>query len=248
MEFGKESTFHYIQEKIRDADDTAMYEKLCYNVAQDARSILRNWHISKEDMEDIIQDVTISVFRRLTDFCVSSKYNTDAQRNAWLRKIVENKARDFLRKQNGNPTISLDDENCMEAVSAINIDCQISLRAELYDAIKRLGEMRTSPDKAMAFLLNKLDAASSEKNGKPRHIAEELHGAELVDVFNTVKIRVAVFLGESVPNEVFAPLWKKVAPVAHDVFSMTPRKITDSSNEISEKFRKEINQGGRQSV
>jgi RNA polymerase sigma-70 factor (ECF subfamily) len=56
----------------------------------------------REEAEDIVQDALVKAFRNLEQF------RGDSQMSTWLRAIVQNTARDWLRNQKGRVYLSLD--------------------------------------------------------------------------------------------------------------------------------------------
>jgi RNA polymerase sigma-70 factor, ECF subfamily len=56
----------------------------------------------REEAEDIVQEALLKAFRNLAQF------RGDAQMSTWLRAIVQNTARDWLRNQKGRVLLSLE--------------------------------------------------------------------------------------------------------------------------------------------
>ncbi len=102
---------------------------------------------SREDAEEVAQDVFIKAYKYLADFRGDSKFTT------WLYTIVNNTAISFLRKKKLDMH-SLDNENVFEAADSIdsglraNLVEQKSKLAMVNDAIKLL-----SPDDAQIITL-----------------------------------------------------------------------------------------------
>ncbi len=102
---------------------------------------------SREDAEEVAQDVFVKAFRALADFKGTSKFST------WLYTIVYTSSLSFLRKK--KPVIiSLDHENVFELVtnqnaeSTANIAEQKSRSAMINKAIELL-----NPDDALVISL-----------------------------------------------------------------------------------------------
>jgi RNA polymerase sigma-70 factor (ECF subfamily) len=68
-----------------------------------------------EEAEDIVQDALLKAFRNLAQF------RGDAQMSTWLRAIVQNTARDWLRNQRGRVYLPLDQTNSEDG-SSLQLD------------------------------------------------------------------------------------------------------------------------------
>lgn len=245
--FGSDDIFNLILENIDNEDYSGWYADVCESVAMEARLILRKTGLSKQDIEDITQEVQIAVVQSLDEFLENPKTQTRSHRNGWIDRVIRNTMIDYLRKYPQKREVSIDDELMPEQADSSNLGNQVMCRVELFEAIRQIGSINTTPDKAMAFLLNRLDAASSGKSGLPSLIAEKFTGKTLGTMFDEIEEQLATLLGSPAPENVLAPLWSKVEPVSNELFCMTPRRITDSSNWISTKIR-QSREGGETDV
>jgi RNA polymerase sigma factor (sigma-70 family) len=59
--------------------------------------LVRTFHISSEDAEEVVSDVLLSVVQRISFF---SFRNSDEDFARWIFTILRNRVRDFLRQQN----------------------------------------------------------------------------------------------------------------------------------------------------
>lgn len=66
----------------------------------------------REEAEDIVQEALLKAFRNLAQF------RGDAQMSTWLRAIVQNTARDWLRNRKGRVCLSLEQTNAPESNGA----------------------------------------------------------------------------------------------------------------------------------
>jgi RNA polymerase sigma-70 factor, ECF subfamily len=69
----------------------------------------------REEAEDIVQEALLKAFRSLAQF------RGDAQMSTWLRAIVQNTARDWLRNQKGRVYLSLEQTNPADG-TAVQLD------------------------------------------------------------------------------------------------------------------------------
>ena len=245
--FGSDDIFNLILENVDNKNYSGWYADVCESVAMEARLVLRKSGLSKQDIEDLTQEVQIEVVQHLSEFVEKSKTYTPAQRSGWVGRITQNTLIDYLRKYPQKRESSIDGDVLPEQADNTNLSTQVICRVELFEAIRQIGSINTTPDKAMAFLLNRLDTASSGKSGLPSLIAEKFTGKTLGTMFDEIEELLATLLGSPAPENVLAPLWRKVEPISGELFCMTPRRITDSSNWISTKIR-QSREGGETDV
>lgn len=69
-----------------------------------ARYIKRRSHATAHDIDDILQEVFIKVYRNLND------YDKTLSFSSWIYRITHNHLIDWYRKQKNKNTVSLDDE------------------------------------------------------------------------------------------------------------------------------------------
>lgn len=249
MKFGSNETFAYIASHIKNGNDAQAYEQLADCIRADTMQILRGEFTKKGarlqliDMEEIIQDVQLRVFKNIVKFYLESESKTEGQRDSWLKRIIISAKNSYLKqyifKNLSNESTSLEDLEPSEMgqlSDSLDVQEKMSLHAELFEALNKLWIMNSSPDRIMAYVLNRIFSLESGKNGKPSAVAEALHGKTLSEVFYKVQLELSVFLGYSVSDDALAPLWDKVEPLSDKVFSLTAREITTSSNYISSKM------------
>jgi RNA polymerase sigma-70 factor (ECF subfamily) len=69
------------------------------------RYIIRISHLSKEDAEDILQEVFVKVYQNLND------YDPDIKFSSWIYRITHNETISYLRKMNVRPKMVYFDAN-----------------------------------------------------------------------------------------------------------------------------------------
>lgn len=244
MEFGKDSTFDHIEKHIYESGDGSWYRQLSTSIQNDAKMLLRKYNIAEKDRDDIIQEVQISIFKKLPDYVEEFKDKTVQQRNAWLQTIVKNKIKDFLRK-NSKRKEDYGTDREYEAADPFQLAESIIQKTELFEVLHQLCGIKTSPDRLLAFLLNKLSVAMDGVNGSPKELAEQMAGKKLQGVYEQVKIQLQALLQYDISDQILQPLWEKVEPYAQTEFQLNARIITDSSSWIGKKLQKAAGENKR---
>lgn len=236
MKFGSEMMFQTIAANLHDSENYQWYEEMFRCISSDATMLLRKDHIAEEDIEDIVQEVQISVAKNLVPYVEQSVDKTEQQRNSWLKTIVKNKEMDFFRKSARTSTESMD---AMETdiPDTFNTTEKAMVRLELFEAIEKLSQINSAPDRLLAFLLNKISAISNEAKGGPKKIENEFYHKTLKEVYDEVKYQLFILLQGEISDDILKPLRDKVEPVANDYFSLDARTITDSSSWITKKMK-----------
>ncbi|HIW93049.1 MAG TPA: hypothetical protein H9868_00755, partial [Candidatus Flavonifractor merdipullorum] len=96
MEFGSQAFFDRLYQGVSDGDVT-IYEELDRVISRAAGGLVAS-KIPSADRNDVLQEVKLTVCKKITSFLRDSAENTPAQRNAWLVKIVQSKINDYYRK------------------------------------------------------------------------------------------------------------------------------------------------------
>ena len=240
MEFGSEKTLAIIRERIRDADSTELYTLLDGIVRRDAGICLARYGLRPEDREDIVQDACLKAFRGLVRFVLTAADKTVGERNSWLKTIVVNAAKDFLRAKKrsaGIAVLNIDDGNLDIPDGRQVPDRDLEQREALYDALGRLLRLNTSADKLVAFLLGV--ATARGENLRTAQISQALEGRTLRECAESVLAALERELGHPVPPELKERLWERIRPAQDQPFSLSARRISDSSNWIRNKLRAE---------
>ncbi len=82
---------------------------------------------SKEDIEDILQEVFIKVYKNLNDYEDSLKFSS------WIYRITHNHTVDEIRKRGGKKTaISLDKDDLFKFIkSGVNLEKEVAVREKM---------------------------------------------------------------------------------------------------------------------
>ena len=191
MRFGTNEFFQYMKKHIIDENYDTFYIEI-FNVVEDyARAIFYkkdfkpSHNISKEDIEDVLQEIQLSVLHGLIPFIKDSENKSVGERNSWLATIINNKVNDFFRKLYKTIDItilSIDDNDIyiddrdgkdLENDFIELIDTENFLR--LCERLMELFKIRTSPEKILAYLFNRFICEFSntkKSNGSPKTVAK----------------------------------------------------------------------------
>ena len=138
----------------------------------------------------------------------------------------------------------------------LDVGEKVTLKLMLHDVLVAVCEVRSSPDRIMAFLLNKIMSASGSSlnfagqrnaqgntrkekgfNGKPGELKKMLYEKSLEQVFYEVKRQFSYLVQEENVDDALRPLWDIVEPVKGELFLLDVRKITDTTNFITGKMK-----------
>ena len=118
--------------------DEAAFEKLLMLHKDKVRNLIFLTLGDSEFVDDIIQDVFISVYHKIKEFRFESKFTT------WLYRITVNKCRDYLRKKRVR-SIFTPIQDSHENIRASSINTDIDIPQLVRKAIERLPEKLRIP-------------------------------------------------------------------------------------------------------
>lgn len=237
MEFGSEDTLSIINRYL-ETGDSAAYDALYTIIRRDTRLLLRRWQIQPHDIEDIIQDIEISVFQHLVPFFLIALQNSVSQRNAWLKTIVNNRVFDFFRSERTRKAIAYPNalEETFELIDkAAGPETEFEVKVTLYSALKNLFTIKTTPEKVMCFLMAKLN--STRVNGSIQDVCNIVNGKTLRDIYDLTKKAFTQTMGYAIPNDILSLLWDRVEPKQNNEIYVSARRITDTSSWIVTKMK-----------
>lgn len=148
------------------AGDTSAFEEIIARYEAKVLNLALRFTRNQEDAEEVMQDVFITVYRKIDGFRGQSAFSS------WLYRIVVNAAFMKLRKKKQNQTVSMEDlapaikQYCMErdgvaSTHSYNIAVTHELQEVLQRAIDRL------PDQYRAvFVLRDIDGLSNQETGQ----------------------------------------------------------------------------------
>lgn len=240
MKFGKNETFLLIEEALKD-ESGAAYDPVCKILYSDVRMLVNQSvkGIHKSDKDDIIQAVVFNVCRALPRFYYTSVNNnySENEKNAYLKKTVKNEIYTFFRRRpellSLNDAVNYSDER-------IDNTHILEYREELFGILKSVFGYKTTPEKLIAFIYNRIIGGLSGVNGKPKEISEEFCNRSILSLYNQMVSDLSEILQCPVPDEVLDPLRSKVNKCPDKKFVLSPRTITDSSNQYITKLKMEI--------
>lgn len=94
MEFGSQEFFERLKAGVA-AGDPDVYVDLNNTVEHAVRNLVRS-KVKFSDVDDVIQEIQLSVWQRVTTFLITSENNAPSQRNAWLIKVAKSRIIDFI--------------------------------------------------------------------------------------------------------------------------------------------------------
>jgi RNA polymerase sigma-70 factor (ECF subfamily) len=99
--------------------------------------IRRISYFSKEDIEDILQEVFIKVYKNLNDYEDSLKFSS------WIYRITHNHTVDEIRKRGGKKTaISLDKDDLFKFIkSGVNLEKDVATREKMRKVRETMEQM-----------------------------------------------------------------------------------------------------------
>lgn len=267
MNWGTEATYQMVKTAVTEG---ANYNSIFAVVKEDVKPLVTARSVPEHEREDVLQEIYITVLQRLAPYVKNSAALSPAQRNSWLRTLAERRIADFWRGyyreerevvDTGDASVSrlrkvslslFDGEDGEERDIPQEQQEFVRLEEEdpqrLYRLLTLLFSIRTTPDKLLAFIFNKIilaDYAGIVKN-KTTAIATRLKGKKLGVIYAAVKIELPRTLDVAIPDEVFAPLRDKLAEEKDGIayyertFDLSPRAITDSSNWLKGRWKEQI--------
>lgn len=261
MEFGSQAFFDRLYQGVSDGD-VMIYEELDRVISRAAGGLVAS-KIPSADRNDVLQEVKLTVCKKITSFLRDSAENTPAQRNAWLVKIVQSKINDYYRKHffrnTEDPTgdtprwspkeQSLEDYQADQhgtASSPEEVMLEKMRNKTIQDTCDNLMahvcSLNLSPERIIAFFYNAvifpLSAEKRRKKGDPTALLEALMGKELNQLSMQMKSDLSQLFGREVPDWVFAPLDNKIETCPDKRFSMTQREITVVSSRTRSSLNK----------
>jgi RNA polymerase sigma-70 factor (ECF subfamily) len=152
------------------AGDCASFDELLKRYSEKVHNLAMRITRNEEDAEEILQDVFVTVHKKIDKFEGKSAFSS------WLYRVTANTAFMKLRKRRQTPSVSLEDfgAGVKESwVSKRSEDCDVDyissrheLRGELEEAIERLPE-----EYRAIFLLRDVDGLSSQEVGEILNIS-----------------------------------------------------------------------------
>jgi RNA polymerase sigma-70 factor, ECF subfamily len=142
--------------------DHAAFSELISRYSEKAHNLAMRITRNQEDTEEVLQDVFVTVFKKIDSFKGESAFSS------WLYRITVNTAFMKLRKRKQSATISLEEvtpsvkeswvANRSDAADVNYLCSQHQLRAELDDAVQKLPE-----EYRIIFILRDVDGLSNQE-------------------------------------------------------------------------------------
>lgn len=252
MRFGSKEIYGRICSMVSDPNGAAQYEQLYDVVRSDTLMMLRRDTLTEEEREDIVQNVELAVFRGLVRFVDRFAEAGEEERNKYLCGIIYRKRADCLAgRYRDSVLVSYDGEEEPTLTTGQGVEETVldswQLREDLMNTIREVCALRTTPDKIIAFFLNKLTSVvdPSARNGSPAQVKRMLDSLTQREAADLAVGELETLMGCLIPRKVVAPLYEKLLEQTPEgvrgelPFKLSIRSITDSSSWISSKMRKQ---------
>jgi RNA polymerase sigma-70 factor (ECF subfamily) len=186
------------------AGNVASFEELISRYAQKAFSLASRLTKSPEDAEEVLQDVFVTVFRKIEGFQSKSSFSS------WLYRITVNCSFMKLRKKRQNRSVSIEDlplalqKSLRSAKNAPHETEIVTLRHELGEAIESAIQ-RLPEEYRPVFILRDVDGLTSREVGKILSLSipavkSRLHRSRLM-LRRTLKPVFRAYLADELPEK-----------------------------------------------
>ena len=255
MEFGTQEFFDRLKAGVT-AGDPDVYAELNNTVERSIRYLVRT-KVEPTDVDDVLQEIKLTVWQRMSFFLTSSENNAPSQRNAWLIKVANSRINDFLNKNYKNrPQQFGEDEPTSGGTTPPGPVPPTLVGAEQlanYErccrAISHICNLAMEPDRILACLYNgilipAMSSGDARKKGDPEAIVRRFSGRPLSELRDALWQELRWLFVLPPPEDLLAPLDRKLQGGAGDrPFLLTKREITlvtSRSRKSVQKSRNEI--------
>ena len=249
MEFGSQNFFNRLKAGVT-AGDPDVYVDLNDMVDRSVRYLV-SAQVNASDVEDVLQEIKITVWRQMSFFLQSSADNTPSQRNAWLKKVAASKISDFYRKRSLKQEVSLEETTDggpssgrpSESLLLREADRLINYR-RCCRAISHICNLDMTPDRLLAVLYNGIiiplsSAGADKKKGAPAALVRHFSGRPLSELRSTLWKALCFLFTSAPPESLLEPLDRKLQDGWADApFRLTPREITLVTNRVKGSVKK----------
>ena len=156
-------------EAFRDSQDQASFEELIQRYSVKVFSLATRLTRNSEDAEEVLQDVFVTVYKKIAGFEGKSSFSS------WLYRVTVNAAFMKLRKRRQDHSIPLEDllaqQTPLPSLSSTeqaNID-NVSIRNEMLEALEQAIKLLPD-DYRPVFILRDVDGLTSREVGKILHL------------------------------------------------------------------------------
>ena len=259
MHFGSDVFFNKLATGV-EAGDIHIYDELDDLLDYSLRAYVKG-NVPKADLDDVMQDIKLTVWKYLASYLDNSRHKSPEQRNAWLYKIAESRIADHYRRQAAQkgmkPTRNIADElpdtasevqktehvavefiaekaeYIPEHVVLSSVEQQIN-RKKCERIIEFICSMGLSPERIIAVLYNSIvfPLNAERQNGFPQTLVTEFTGMNLWDIRVRLLHDMSDTLGYPISESVFLALDEKLKRLEKTTFDMTAREITLATTNI----------------
>lgn len=251
MEFGNQEFFDRLKAGVT-AGDQDVYVELNNVVSRSVRNLVRA-KVKPQDVDDVLQNIQVSVWRHLTPFLQSSENNTPAQRNAWLIVLAKSRINDFLNANYKNRPQQFDEGESSGKGTGnpgptppFPVDpVQLANYELCCRAISYVCRLNMTPDRLLSCIYNGLVIPAAfkghaRKKGNPKLVVHLFAGRPLSQFRAALWQALNTLLILPPPEDLLAPLDQKLQGGAGDEpFQLTAREITVVTNRMRKALQKD---------
>lgn len=213
--------------------------------------------IEYQDYDDIVGDVFCGVVLSLERFIDNITQNdyTEAQRQAWLRRIIYNTIAKYLKKKNKDlSTLSITEiknETDEELYGNDFVFYDIKFEDLLRNIVRVACLAPSKPEKIMAYIFNVIifrEISGHKHNGAAQATSNYMNGKRLYVLKNSMLESFKQIFNVTITVEDIEPLVEVLGDNSpsergKEICEVTPKKVADWSNRIKThifKYRTEI--------
>lgn len=253
MEFGTQDFFDRLRAGAA-AGDADIYAELNVVIDRSLKGYVSG-KVSPEDVGDVLQEIKLTVWKRLADFLLSSENCLPAQREAWLFRVAKSKVTDYYRRHSCRAGEIREDgergwvprtvtiENYLDRLTAegtpegdfiAEAEREID-RKKCERLIEFVCGINTTPERIIAFLYNSVILPASKNNkkrGSPQAVVQALSGKKLSEIRVLLSEDMNRVFDRTLPEEIYRELDRKLLERGEDTFGLAALRITLVSNNI----------------
>ncbi len=231
--FGAESYYRWLKAGV-SAGDMAVMEKMIEDVNAYARPQICLRFSKKEDIEDILQELDLALWKQIAKYVRDSDEYHPFQRQSWLKKLISGVIANYQRAA-GHPAGSLEEEF---EKSGLEPDDGGRMEFEVYDRmcnetlaqiILDISSMRISAEKMLTFFYHNIVfflEGGSRRNGKPQETIRRLRGKTLGQLREELPQAIRQAAGCEVDEKLFRKLDERLRGHEDDVYRLTPDEVS----------------------
>ncbi len=232
--FGAESYYQWLKAGVLAGDMAAM-EKMIQDVNAYALPQIRKCFHRREDVEDILQELDLTLWKQIAKYVRESDQYHPFQRQRWLKALINGVITNYQRTVMAHQADSLEEEQENRGVEP---DDGGKMETEVYNKlcnetliriILDICSMRISADKMLTFFYHNIVffmESGSSQNGKPQETMRRLQGKTLGQLRDELPQAIWRATGCEVDGKLFRELDEKLEGCREDVYGLFASEIS----------------------